>query len=336
MIYAPVIIPTLNRYEHFRKCLESLEVCTGAEHTDVYIALDYPPSEKYVDGWKKNGIFLQEKERNNKFHSFTVYRRETNYFFSGKGNGQTAIDDLPSGIDRYIFSEDDNVFSPNFLEYINKGLEKYKDNPAVLAICGYSHPYNFKFADNNYFFHQIDFSAWGYGTWIIKDNSARYEILNNHFFRKTFNLKNLKKISKTGENHICSYIYCSMQPSMREARYTDTQLSSYMVIKNMFVVMPAISKVRNMGWDASGTSFMKNGVPKDKLDIAKRHAHQQIDEKSTFEYEGNPMSFFKENNSIAVQESDGRISKFALIKKLSWIIPKMIAKNIVWTLLGRK
>ena len=55
MIFAPVIIPTLNRYEHFRKCLESLEACTGAEKTDVYVALDFPPSEKYVEGWKKTG-----------------------------------------------------------------------------------------------------------------------------------------------------------------------------------------------------------------------------------------------------------------------------------------
>ena len=54
MIFAPVIIPTLNRYEHFRKCLESLEACTGAEKTDVYVALDFPPSEKYVEGWKIN------------------------------------------------------------------------------------------------------------------------------------------------------------------------------------------------------------------------------------------------------------------------------------------
>ena len=52
-IYAPVIILTLNRFEKFKKCLESLEACTGADKTDVYVSLDYPPSEKYVEGWKK-------------------------------------------------------------------------------------------------------------------------------------------------------------------------------------------------------------------------------------------------------------------------------------------
>ena len=46
MIYSPVIITTLNRHEHFRQCLESLERCTDADKTNVYVALDYPPSEK--------------------------------------------------------------------------------------------------------------------------------------------------------------------------------------------------------------------------------------------------------------------------------------------------
>ena len=61
--YAPVYIPTLNRYEHFKRCLESLERCTDADKTDVYVGLDYPPSEKYVAGWKKIDEYLKEKEK---------------------------------------------------------------------------------------------------------------------------------------------------------------------------------------------------------------------------------------------------------------------------------
>lgn len=78
MKYAPVIIPTLNRYEHFKRCLESLEKCTGAEMTEVYVGLDFPPSDKYVEGWKKIDIYLKEKEVNNHFKKLIVVRRETN------------------------------------------------------------------------------------------------------------------------------------------------------------------------------------------------------------------------------------------------------------------
>lgn len=61
--YAPVLIPTLNRYEHFKRCLESLERCTGADMTDVYVGLDYPTSDKYRKGWQKIDLFLKEKEK---------------------------------------------------------------------------------------------------------------------------------------------------------------------------------------------------------------------------------------------------------------------------------
>ena len=56
MIYSPVIITTLNRHEHFRQCLESLERCTDADKTNVYVALDYPPSERYMDGRRMTNI----------------------------------------------------------------------------------------------------------------------------------------------------------------------------------------------------------------------------------------------------------------------------------------
>ena len=48
--YAPILIPTLNRYEHFKRCVESLAKCTHAEKTELVIGLDYPPSERYQKG----------------------------------------------------------------------------------------------------------------------------------------------------------------------------------------------------------------------------------------------------------------------------------------------
>ena len=52
-MYSPIIIPTLNRFTHFKNCVESLAACTNADKTELIIGLDYPPSEKYVDGWIK-------------------------------------------------------------------------------------------------------------------------------------------------------------------------------------------------------------------------------------------------------------------------------------------
>lgn len=71
----PICIPTCNRYEHLKRCVESLSKCTLASETDLIISVDYPPSDKYVDGnekikkWLERGIegfksvqiFFQEK-----------------------------------------------------------------------------------------------------------------------------------------------------------------------------------------------------------------------------------------------------------------------------------
>ena len=92
--YAPVVIPTLNRYEHFRRCLESLERCTGAEKTNIYVGLDYPPSDKYVEGWKKIDCYLAEKEKNNGFNRLIVYRRTHNCGIGKPGCNYSQLKDV--------------------------------------------------------------------------------------------------------------------------------------------------------------------------------------------------------------------------------------------------
>ena len=53
MTYYPIIIPTLNRYEKLKACIDSLTQSEEAKYTELVIGLDYPPADKYIDGWKK-------------------------------------------------------------------------------------------------------------------------------------------------------------------------------------------------------------------------------------------------------------------------------------------
>ena len=130
-VYAPVVIPTLCRFEHFKRCIDSLSRCTGAEFTDVYIGLDYPLKDSHWEGYRKICDYLEHFTGS--FHLIVV-KRDKNYGF--RGNIRDLIEQVRCDYDRYILSEDDNEFAPNFLEYMNVGLEKYKDDPNVLRICG--------------------------------------------------------------------------------------------------------------------------------------------------------------------------------------------------------
>ena len=322
--YAPVRIHTLNRYEKFRACFESLEACTGAEKTEVFIGLDYPPSEKYVDGWKKIDVFLKEKEKKNSFKKLHVYRRTKNCGIGNPNSNASLLDkEIRKTFDRWISSEDDNIFSPNFLEYINKGLEKFKDDSSVYAICGYSHPYGFFYNNNNHFRHQTDMSAWGYG--VLKERQLELEqFARKRLFWKLFSLRNLLKMKKFGYNRLLLFIDLSLS---YKKNITDGMCSFYMQITDKYVIVPTISKVRNVGWDLEGNSF-KKGMSEREKNRANYHNKQLIDQSATFEYIGDSWVDVDINNLIAVNKSDGKITLFNFLTQVMVIIPRRIIGNI--------
>ena len=52
----PIIIPTLCRYEHFARCIESLKENKYAQYTDIYIGIDYPITEEQRDDNRRNTV----------------------------------------------------------------------------------------------------------------------------------------------------------------------------------------------------------------------------------------------------------------------------------------
>ena len=48
-----IIIPTLCRYEHLEKCLDSLKKNSHAQYVDLYIGLDYPANDSHWFGYRK-------------------------------------------------------------------------------------------------------------------------------------------------------------------------------------------------------------------------------------------------------------------------------------------
>ena len=254
--YAPVLIPTLNRYEHLKRCVESLEKCTGAEKTDVYVALDYPPNEKYVEGWKKTDSFLKEKEKNHNFRNLFVRRRESN---CGIGHPNDNLSQLVKEVrltsETYIMTEDDNEFSPNFLEYINWGLDYYNDDNSIFAICGCKDLETSDIKNNVYKLNKI-FCAWGYGSWFAKrdkmtnlfDVEKLKQIVINSKWTDAFNAKVLR---------LSSLLY-----QMANKSFHGDMIISLLPDDEKWCVFPKDNKVRNWGWDGTGTH---GGTPEDLL-----------------------------------------------------------------------
>lgn len=238
MTYYPVIIPTLNRYEHFKNCVESLAKNTLTCKTELIIGLDYPPSEKYWEGRQKIKDYIPMITG---FKKVTCLERAEN--FGSTKNSLDLQEYALSKYDAYIYTEDDNVFSPYFLQFINDGLEKYKDNDSVLAICGYSYPIDWETDKNCVLQHQY-FSAWGYGIW--KNREKRLSQNLTQSFLYDFYRKNKMRINTVNS--------VQMMPAMLHDKIqkSDVTRSIYLSVTKQYVLMPAKTLVKNNGYDGSG------------------------------------------------------------------------------------
>lgn len=310
--YAPVIIPTLCRYEHFKQCLESLESCAGAEYTDVYVALDYPPSEKYNEGWMKLDRYLTQKEKDNKFANLYIIKRNHNCGVFGEFSNINLLIKYITGIsDRFIYTEDDNIFSPNFLEYINQGLEKYKEDPNCVSVCGYTYYGVDTSSCNNNIFLTREFSAWGVGFWTSKWSEVEKLISIEYLGSIANNWSKWYKIYRHEPrllNTVLLNIACKFP-------FGDTVRVCHQYLEDKYSVFPKVSKVRNIGFDNSGTTIFKEDDNYNK---------QPIDESATFEMD--------DIEPIVLPEVQKEVERFF---KRSWAMNVLVfVRMVIYNLTG--
>ena len=320
--YAPVIIPTLCRYKHFKQCIESLMRCTHAIKTDVFIGLDYPAKDEHWSGYRKILNYLNTIEEQSCFKSLNIIRRERNYGLGKNGNSAMLIKEILKKYDAYIFSEDDNIFSPAFLDFINRGLQLYKDNKQILAINGYSFYFNFRCAeDDTVYFGNYTFSGWGYGIW--KDRRIKLDTLSSKWLRSKGIIKSCLMIAKNyGWERTLRYVSALNIPD-NKFRITDYMIASYMILDKKYVIIPRISLVRNIGIDGSGENF------ENVSDINKnKYSRQLIYEGTEYSIVKNGPDYFKINNKVYEENSLDKISFFKFLTILSKAILCKVGKII--------
>ena len=261
--YAPVLICTLNRFIHFKNCIESLVKCKHADQTDLYIGLDYPANESHWEGYELINEYLQSIVG---FKSLNVIRRETN--FGVQKNFDDAFRIVFNNYEYLIVSEDDNVFSGNFLDFINQGLRKFMDDPQIYAVCGYNYPIQMPVNFSSNYYLANAYSGWGCGIW-----RKKYQ----NFFQEYMNYD--KVISRLNNINECLNSITSTNAFLSIARngsiLGDYAISGGLNLSNMYCVFPSITKVKNNGHDGSGVNC---GL----LNVDNIFYEQKLDENSDF------------------------------------------------------
>ena len=256
-IRTAIALTTLCRNTHLKKCLDSLMKNPWAKYVDLYIGVDYPAKDSHWPGYRK---VLKLLERDySMFRSFHLYKRSIN--FGAEQNMDALYREIIKDHDQFIFMEDDTEFSENFLEYMLKALDYFRDDPDVISVTGYAYPVRFRTEKNCSIITQNAIgNMWGVGSWRDKFELFRKDVVDDLVLIRDFSY-NIRRF-KFSRYRRMDYINCvaGVDPDDRDVyklcpmftSTTDIALGVYMQVKGKYQAMPVISKVRNNGFDGTG------------------------------------------------------------------------------------
>jgi hypothetical protein len=330
-IYAPILIPTLCRDEHFIRCIESLKKNTWACYTDVYVGLDYPKKKSHWDGYNKICKYLEGDF--SIFKNFYIVKREYNY--GPAKNIYNLREEIYKKYDRFIRTDDDAQFSVNLLEYMNKCLIQYKDNENVLAVTGYSYPVTWKVSkDSNILMQNYICPMWGTGFWVEKFKNMEKEIVNGYLIENFDSFLKSKLIYQLTDARFVDYVSCYLRNNNELINcVTDISVGMYLLFKSKYIVAPKISKVRNYGFDGTGV-YCQNIPDNSKGNNATdyNYKYQPIDEQLSFNINTDTENQFIENKSI-LNKFDCRSCKIMYRLKFELLLYKILGRKLWFKLL---
>lgn len=244
MNLAPIIIFAFNRPDALKNTINSLTQNPEAKDSELFIFIDGPRNK---DEKLKTDEVLQVAKSIKGFKSINITASEKN-----RGLGSSIIAGVSKIIDKYgkaIVLEDDLILQPNFLAFINQGLDKYEDRKDVFSICGYTNrvksPKNYPY--DAYMCTRS--SSWGWATWKDRWDSVDWNPEpwdNMEKYKKDFNkwggsdCFGMLEGWKNGANHSWAIRFCFAQ-----------------FLQNKLSVFPIKSLVKNNGFDGEGTNCKK-------------------------------------------------------------------------------
>ncbi|GHS95764.1 hypothetical protein AGMMS50276_12590 [Synergistales bacterium] len=185
---APILLLVYKRPEKTKLVIEALAANELASESDLFIFSGAPKDDSVRDAV----LAVRELIRYVKgFRSVTV--REDATYQGMLTATPNALKELCDRFGKVIFVEDDILTRPEFLLFMNEGLEKYKDNKEVFTI-GANWPVKPRLGDDKAFFLQIPCS-WGWGTWKRAWDCYDYavpgakELATNEMLAFNFNLQ---------------------------------------------------------------------------------------------------------------------------------------------------
>ncbi len=255
MIYAPVMIITCNRIKHLKGCIKSLQRNSLAKFTDIYISVDYPPADKYFLGYYEVLDYVNGLADSEYFAKVNVFIQEKNL-----GTDKNLLfleNEIKKTYDRAIITEDDNIFAPNFLEYCDQYLHKYKNNPRIFCICGHQSYGEIK-ADNTAMLCEY-MEPYGIGVWFDKYDGIFDWLSKSNVYSQ---ICSIGKVLRFRNKHkmafnlfVSGFLENPRYPYVKDngdANRMDVFINMFMIMNDLMAVFPCKNLVENVGNDGTG------------------------------------------------------------------------------------
>ncbi len=306
MIFAPIHISVYDRPWHFILCIESLKNNIGASETILYISSDGPKDSHSIEKVSMVREYIKD---------ISGFKRVVTYAPKENTEGTIKIkvrDEVRSFSDRYIISEDDNVFSPYFLTYINGALEFFKDDERVQDISGYMY-LGFPAKQKKLYPVLLKaHSAWGVGFW--RDKDPCYKIEQREFASDIIKDRKLFKKINYGSPHSAGAL---IKIANSQLLAKDALRTAILYKYNRYGLFPSISLVRNIGHDGSGEhggitdKFIKQRIYEDEFgsDIFKKVVCDKKDQDWVRGYFGGGLGMLNTNALYYHFNASNKISR---------------------------
>lgn len=242
MFHTPVLFLVFNRLDTTMQVFEQIKVIKPKY---LFIAADGP--RENIPG---------EKEKCEEVRKYVLdsidWQCEVKTLFRNENLGckyavSSAIKWFFQNVEMGIVLEDDCLPSKSFFNYCETLLESYKDDENIGMISG--HNYFGKTDEKKHDYSLITTcGVWGWASWrrVISDYNPDYSKLIDH------SLENIKTIcvrKATGEKLLKN----SYEAVLNKINTWDYQFCEYLIVNNMFTIMPNINLIRNIGFIKTST-----------------------------------------------------------------------------------
>jgi hypothetical protein len=242
MKLAPIVLFTYKRLDTLTQTVEALQKNYLAKESELIIFSD--AAKGNIDQYAVEIVRTYLKTING-FKSIIIHEAEQN-----KGLANSIINGFSQVLETHdsaIVMEDDLVSSPNFLNFMNESLMKYKDNNNVFSISGFSFDLklNEKLIKDSYFLNRG--WSWGWATWKDRWESVDWEISD---YDKFIQNKVARKEFSKGGSDLNGMLEKQMAGKLDSwaIRWFYNQFK-----KNGVTLYPVYSKIKNEGFGDNAT-----------------------------------------------------------------------------------